>query len=305
MGVPRRIVDAVRRRAEQWSDQLWAVGVQRLHPHDAVPFDGDPRFAIVTVNYSTTRWLKLMLRTLAEQTAASRIQRIVVVDNGSRDGGRAFLRALARATSAVRVVENDLFLSHARGMRLGLRALDRSDRSQPPARRANVILSIDTDVVFRRAETLEELARVFTNRDAAAVGELRNHLYPYPEAQASFLAVRRDVYARRDVAPWVNHGAPAYWLQRDLHRRGLNVVHFPSNAGGYVLHRGRAGVDAAIRWRPWSSYGSTAYKNPHFMGIPDGASIWAALEARHEAVLGDGAERALIDLLATRFSAAG
>ena len=51
-----------------WADQAWAMTRHRVGPiaHEDT-YDGDPRFASVTVNRSTTRYLKLMLLTLAEQ----------------------------------------------------------------------------------------------------------------------------------------------------------------------------------------------------------------------------------------------
>ena len=52
--------------------------------------------------------------------------------------------------------------------------------------------------------------------DTPFAGELRHNLYPYPEAQASFFAVRRDCYARSDIDPIVHHGAPAYFMQRSI-----------------------------------------------------------------------------------------
>lgn len=274
----------MRRGIEQRIDQAWALTRKRLAPPSSVPpFDGDARFAIVTVNFSTTRYLKLMLLTLSEQTALERVRRIVVVDNASRDGGAKFVRALASSVPRISVVENRLWLSHARGVRAGLRKLDTIDAE------SNVVMFLDTDVVFRDPTTLERLTTLFTRGNAAAAGELRHGLYPYPEAQASFLLVRRDVLGRADVAPWVDHGAPSYWLQRSLWRAGLNIADFPSNQGGYVLHRGRSGVAAAARYRPRGSYASTP-GNPHFMGVPNGPAIWAEIETRWGRLLEDEAE---------------
>src|SRR5262249_37178882 len=90
-------VNRLRRQLEQRVDQAWALGRSTPDRTASVPpFDGDPRFALLTVNFSTTRYLKLMLLTLTDQDALSRVQRIIVVDNRSRDGGLPFLRALAR-----------------------------------------------------------------------------------------------------------------------------------------------------------------------------------------------------------------
>src|SRR5271165_3252886 len=70
------------------------------------PFDGEPRFALITVNYCTTRYLKLMLLTLAEQSSLQLLKRIILVDNCSRDGGSSFLRELAERINIISVVHN-------------------------------------------------------------------------------------------------------------------------------------------------------------------------------------------------------
>ena len=152
-----------------------------------------------------------MLLTLTEQSSLQLLKRIILVDNCSRDGGSSFLRELAERINLISVVHNRWFLNHARGMRRGLRLLDMVEADAAATTSANIVLSCDADVVFRRRDTLPNW-RVFVEEDAALAGELRKHLYPYPEALASFIAVRRDCYSRKDIAPWVNHGSPAYWM---------------------------------------------------------------------------------------------
>ena len=299
----RRQLDRLRRRLEERLDQGWALLTHRLslHGHDA-EWSGEPRFALVTVNYSTTRLLKLMLLTLAEQHRCSRLLRqLVIVDNGSRDGGTGFLRLLARRCEMVLLVENRLFLNHARGMRSGFAALARSEASLPPSQRANIVLSVDPDVLFLRADTLSALGEIFGSEGAAVAGELRHGIYPYPEAQASFLAVRRDLLGRADIAPWVNHGAPAYWLQRSAWRAGLGVVDFASYRDGYALHRGRSAVVAAATHAPWSSYASLPEQVPHYMDVHGGAEAWAEAERRWAPLL-DAGDALIVAHLAARFS---
>lgn len=298
-GTLRWRVDQVRRRLEQAADQAAAVTHRAvLGPARVPPFDGDPRLAIVTVNYSTTRWLKLMLLTLSDQRALDGVTDIVVVDNGSRDGADLLRHALAGRVPGLHWVQNRRFLSHARGMRLGLHALDEAGS------RANVVLAVDTDVVFLRPDTLEALRDTF-RRGAALAGQMRDWVHPVPEAQASFVAFRRDVYARHDVAPWVNHGTPSYWMQKSIRRAGLPVVDFPSYRDGYALHRGRAGVSAAGRYRPASSYASVADSAPHFMGVPGGAATWQATEDAWRHLLDAGSEQAFVARLAQRLQALG
>ena len=292
----RPLADQVRRRLEQLIDQMATVGHRAVFPSAPVPpFDGVPRLAIVTVNFSTTRWLKLMLLTLAEQDALHKVTDIVVVDNDSRDGGAAFVKKLAQCIGRVRVVENRHFLSHARGMRLGIGQLNVCGSN------ANVILALDTDVVFLRPDTLSSTLTHFA-QGASLVGEMRDWVYEEREAQASFLAFRRDVYARRETAPWVNHGAPSYWMQKSIRRAGHRVVDFQTYQAGYALHRGRAGVRAAERFRPFSSYASVRDHDPHFMGVPGGPEIWQRVEDRWRGYLEPEAEQTLLDLLSNRLS---
>ncbi len=128
---------------------------------------------------------------------------------------------------------------------------------------------------------------------------------PYPEAQASFFVVRRDVHARRDVRPWVYHGDPAHWMQQSIWEAGLTVVDFPSNHGGHILHRGRAGVAAAAEFSPRHSYAKVDRRAPHFMGVPGGAEAWAAIEGRHERLLRVENEPELVDRLAAELERLG
>jgi hypothetical protein len=299
------LANRVRRRVEERVDQALTLVRWKWRPPVAEPrFDGDPRFALLTVNRSTTRYLKLLLLTLLEQSALSRVRRIIVCDNDSRDGGMDFLRRLSAAVPDIHVVARPALAlghSHAQGMRAAIQIRNRVEAGLPGPARSNLLLFIDPDVVFRNRDALADLGDVFREGDAAAAGELRDDLYPYPEAQASFLAVRSDWCARADVWPWVNHGAPSYWLQRSIWRAGGRIAHFPSNQGGYILHRGRAAIAAIAHSAPLSSY-ATVPALPHFMGVPDGPAIWAAIEAQHEALLAPAAEASLLARLVAAWS---
>jgi hypothetical protein len=288
----------LRRRVEQRLDQAWTMTrwkIERATP--VAPFDGDPRFALLTVNFSTTHCLKLMLLTLTDQDALSRVQQIVIVDNGSRDGGIPFLRALAQRVDRVRLAEHRHFLNHARGMRSCVRVLDRVEAGEPVVPPSNLLLFCDPDVVFLNPATLVDLGAAVAEDDAAFVGELRR---PPPDldVQASFFVIRRDIYERRDVAPFVNHGSPALWMQRSIWEAGLPVVDFPSNHGGYILHRGRSAVTAAHDFFPRHSYATADAREPHFMGVQDGSQVWARIEAHYSELLRPEAETRLLELLA-------
>lgn len=294
-------VNAARRSIEERIDQAWTLTRRRVQPPSAPPpFDGAPRLAIVTVNRSTTRWLKLMLCTLAEQVDVDLVlHRIVVVDNASRDGGGGFADRLAAAIPLVDAVHNRHFPNHARGARAGLAALEQVEASSPESSATNLVLFVDTDVVFRRPETLVSIVSSLTVNDGAIAGELRTTTHTYPDVQASFLLARRDWMARKDVRPWVNHGSPSLWLQESIWEAGGTVVDFPSNLGGFVLHRGRAAVHATREFAPRSSY-ATARDEPSYMGVPDGERIWAEIEAQWSTWLAAEREGELIARLAER-----
>jgi len=300
-------IAAGRRFAEQSADRAWVTTADRVTRRPPVePFDGVVRYALVSVNASTTHYVKLMLCTLAEQSHLGLVQQVVLVDNRSRDGGAAFLRSLAGRAPRVHLVENRLFLNHARGIRAGLRALGRIERDVPEAERANVLLFVDSDVIFRSPTALYDLTATIMAFDAVLVGEVR-HMgdNPHPNIQASFFALRRDVTARRDITPWINSGEPAFDLQWSVVKAGLPIVDFPSNRMGHILHRGRSASVAAARFTPLRSYGTVPGAEPHFMNVPDGARIWDKIESRHASRLGSAAEPALVESLATSFALLG
>lgn len=291
--------NALRRHAEMLLDQSCVRICHRLTPaREIVPFDGQARIALITVNFSTTHYLKLMLLTLAGQSELKQVTDIVVVDNDSRDGGREFLRKLAKQVPRLVVVENNRFPTHARGMRIGIEAIRKAECSRPETERSNVYLFCDTDIVFRKTDTLLAVAEKFSDPGVGFVGELRRDLYPYPEAQASFIAVRRDCYEHPGVIPMVHHGAPAYFMQRSLHQLGVKLADFPSNHGGYILHRGRAGVAATRTFRPGDAHATAAIYHPHYMGIPGGQLIWEEIEKKWSDLLDAHAEDRLLEHLA-------
>jgi glycosyltransferase involved in cell wall biosynthesis len=279
-------------------DRAIAIADNQFRPTRSVAVRGEPQLAILVVNFSTTHHLKLMLATLAENDLAS-VRRLIVVDNGSRDGGRPFLRRLASAVPRLELVEHRRRLNHARGMRAAVRALDRVDEDDPCP--ANVLVFCDPDVIFRERTTLEVVAAQFADESVALLGECRGDPLVAPDIQASFFAVRRDVYARRDIAPLVFHGSPALWQQVSVARAGMTVVDFPSNRGGFVLHRGRAGVAAAAEFRPRHHYARVERREPHFMGVRDGRRIWDEVEDRYRSLLEPGGEQQLVDLLVERW----
>ena len=294
----RDLPNAARRAIAQSIDQALVRSLKRIgKPSPVTPFQPPARFSLVTVNFSTTCYLKLMLLTLCEQDDLAHLSRIVIVDNNSRDGGVAFLEKLAASTPRIHLLRNRFNCTHANGLRKGIRQIEQLERELSEENRSNVILVCDTDIVFRNPSTLKALASCFLDGETAFAGELRHGLYPYPEAQASFFAVRRDCYARPDIAPIVHHGSPAYFMQRSLWQAGLKLADFPSNHGGYILHRGRSGVAASKKYHAWGPYATTNNDDPHYMGVEGGEKIWKEIEDRYLELLEPGSEEILLDRL--------
>ena len=136
LATPGNRINTIRRLVELKTDQVWTLLRWKLGSQPTVhAFDGNPRLALVTVNFSTTRYLKLMLLTLCEQRDLHTILRIIIVDNDSRDGGKPFLRQLAAGVERVSLVENRFFPTHARGLRTGVASLDQTEASSSPGLR--------------------------------------------------------------------------------------------------------------------------------------------------------------------------
>lgn len=290
--------NAVRRFIRQSTDQVYARLEKRFaSPAPVAPFRAPTRFSLITVNFSTTYYLKLMLLTLCDQDDLTSLGQIIIVDNNSKDGGRVFLHRLAADTPHVHLVKNAFNSTHAYGLRKGIKSLASIEEVILKELRTNALLVCDTDIVFRNPQTLATLADILATNDTVFAGELRRNLYAYPEAQASFFAIRRDCYARPDVAPIVDHGAPAYFLQRSLWQAKLKIACFPSNHGGYILHRGRSGVAAAREFYRWNAYSTVENDNPHFMGVKSGEAIWSEIEKRHKKLLQPRNERSLLNHL--------
>ena len=163
---------SIRRRCEENLDQVitllrWKI----ITKSKACYFDGIPRIALITVNFSTTRYLKLMLLTLCEQAGLSMIYRIIIVDNDSRDGGQIFLRNLAKNIGCIELIENNYFTSHARGLRIGFSNLEKIE-ADCTQEKTNLLLFCDTDIIFLNPKTLLDITNSLIESNAALAGEL-------------------------------------------------------------------------------------------------------------------------------------
>jgi hypothetical protein len=298
----RDLFNAARRIVWQRVDQVFSVCCKRLQPPLAIGgFEAPVRFSLITVNFSTTDYLKLMLLTLCEQENLASLRNVVIVDNHSKDGGEDFLTKLASQNKNIHLVRNKFNCTHARGIRKGIAYVDELEGGSTKETQSNVLLVCDTDIIFRSPQTLNDIGELVAEGNTAFAGELRHGLYEYPEAQASFFAVRRDCYAKRGIWPIVHHGAPAYFMQRSFWKTGLKLLHFPSNHGGYILHRGRTAVSATKKYHPLNAFATAENDQPHFMGVPDGEAIWGDVEKRYENLLLRQNQQELLEYFNGRF----
>jgi hypothetical protein len=286
------------RRGREMLDWSAVLG-RRLVAGQQVPverYDGNPRVALISVSFNTKELTKLMLLTVAERSWAKQLQRLVIVDNASRDGSYEFLRRLATRKAAV--LQNPGSTSHGVGLRYALDWLERDEQALPAQQRSNLYLVVDSDIIFLRDDTLEVLCSELVRSRAALLGELQFDLGE-PYAHPCCLLLRRDAYRDPQVVPFVDHGAPALWLERSLRRAALRIRDFPIRRQEHIVHRGRGSIAAVNRLGLVHAY-ATVRDTAHFHGNPFGAERWSAAEQRHAERLGDVNDAAAVRYLAGR-----
>jgi GT2 family glycosyltransferase len=130
-------------------------GVDRLESTRKVhwpPTLGDERnkVAIVTVNYNTVELIRHLMHSLFRSGTARKASTIVVVDNGSDDGSRDYLDALAQRGLIV--------LLHNRWPPYHGPALNRAFSflaAAPGAREIDRVWILDSDTMVLRDDTME------------------------------------------------------------------------------------------------------------------------------------------------------
>lgn len=289
------LVNKLWRRAREVSDQA-SVGISRLRASSiGVPFDGEPRVALLSVSFNTHELTKLMLLTLAERAWAPRLQRVVIADNRSSDDSPQFLKALGDS-GAILFVTNPGATSHGVGLRFAIEQLEAFESKLPPGERSNVWLVADTDIIFERDDTLDLVKAELRRDHAALVGEMQFDLGE-PYAHPCCFWLRSDAYHDERVWPFVDHGAPALWLQRSLRGAGWKVLDFPARSENHIVHRGRgtiAGINQLALRHAYAHVQDAA----HFHGNPDGKLLWQQAEARHSSRLGSTNDAAAVAFIA-------
>ena len=168
-------VNALRRHVAMRVDQAWVMSGYRLvrvaDPQPVEPFDGSVRIALITVNFGTTRLLKLLLLTIVSSRPLGLVRRS---SSSTTAPTMTTWRSCAELTTRlphVELVERRHLLYHAHGLRAGVRRLKVVEGEVDPADRCNVYLFCDPDVVFRSPDALADLATTIVEADAALAGE--------------------------------------------------------------------------------------------------------------------------------------
>lgn len=266
-------VNKFRRRIEQVADQF-LIAASRLSatPPLINPYDNsNPRVSLITVNYNTLELAKLMLLTFSELiSGTTKVQHVVVVDNGSKDGSLNFFQKFTDS-SIVKCVRNKGLSNHASGLRFGINHIANIELKTDVNKRTNLYLIVDSDIIFLK-NPLPTMINQINEQEAGLIGEIQYDVGE-PYAHPSCFLLRRDCYEDPRIWPFVNHGAPALWLQQSMKKAGMDIIDFPVRSDDYILHRGR-GAAAGIRtYSPRHSY-ATIDGEAHFHGNPDGKKYW-------------------------------
>jgi hypothetical protein len=111
--------------------------------------------------------------------------------------------------------------------------------------------------------------------------------------------LRSDAYHDARVWPFVDHGAPALWLERSLIGAGRRLVDYPLRSENHIVHRGRGSIAGVNRLELRHAYANVR-DSAHFHGNPDGAALWHAAEQRHLGRLGEKNDAHALAFLAER-----
>jgi len=196
---------------------------------------------IAAVNQVTTVVIHFQTPDLTERVVASfrryyPNEKLLIIDNGSRDGSDIGLRQLqSRLPDVTELLFNKHNLHHGPAMDHALHRL------QSP-----FVLFLDSDCEVRKGgfielmqEQLEQRPehyiigkRIFMNKRGFDVSE---NLYGIPYIRPVCMLVKRDIYFT--LPPFTRHGTPCLSNMKAAIERGLFLLHFPVEE--YVDHKGR------------------------------------------------------------------
>jgi glycosyltransferase involved in cell wall biosynthesis len=229
-----------------------------------------PRVAIVTVNFETPTLVAQLVFSLFRVLGSAEFAALVVVDNGSRDGSGALLRALEQ-TGLVRLIANRVQRNHGPAVTQALSWLARRQ-----ADRVDYVWVVDSDVVVLREDAVRASVAALEAAGAAAVGEAASD----EEGLSDYsLLLDPALLWRPPLPPFVEDGYPSGALQRAARERGLGLAPFPFAREGFVVHAGRGTlrrlVEARHTTNRYYEWALTHHK-PHFGEWPGAESRYCA-----------------------------
>jgi glycosyltransferase involved in cell wall biosynthesis len=250
------------------------------------PDQGDgtpPGLGIVVVNFNTARLISQLLFSLYRILGRSEFASVVVVDNGSTDGSREILEALA-ATQLIHLVANVDQQYHGPALTQGISWLAERQGSAAPSERIRYVWTLDSDVVVLRRETARDAVRAFEGTGAAAVGQsqdnpvtsraMRNN--PTMLSPFSLILDPAQIW-QPSIPPFVEDGAPATAMQVAADADDLRLVSFPFVEDGYLIHLGRGTLrgiaearDTTNRYYEWAA----GHNEPYYMGQEGAPSLY-------------------------------
>lgn len=251
----------------------------------------------VTVNWNTKDLLAGLVFSLCRILGREQLARIVVVDNGSTDGSRDLIGALADA-GLVDPVWNDRQRYHGPGLNDAVEFLRRRQaHASDPRDRTRFIWTLDTDAAVLRADTLAAALPAMAQAGAALCGEYQTGEMREGYAHISSLLFEPARVWRRGFSPFEEHGVPALALQRSMIRWGVPRLDFPFRRAGYVVHLGhgtlRAVADAGDRANRYFDW-AREHRDPHF-GDTRGAWLYEEFVDRFREEAGDRSAQAVVD----------
>jgi hypothetical protein len=252
--------------------------------------------AVVTVNWNTSHLLAGLVFSLCRVLGREQLSRIVVVDNGSTDGSRQLIEALADA-GLVDPVWNHRQRYHGPGLNDGVEFLRRR-HAQPrdPRDRTGFVWTLDSDAAVLRSDTLTAALAAMQASHAALCGEYQPAEMREGYAHVSSLLFEPARIWRRGFSPFEEHGVPALAMQRSLIRHGVPRLDFPFRRAGYVVHLGHGtlravadGGDRSNRYFDWAR----DHRDPHY-GDSRGAWLYEEFAETFRAEAGDLTPQAVV-----------
>ncbi len=259
------------------------------------------RVGIVIASYNTAEILAGCLFSIFRILGDPRVQRVVVVDNGSSDKSPEMLLAMQDA-GLIEVIFNRGQRQHGPALNQGINHLCRKQLNHPEQSRCNLIWILDSDAWILRADTLTASIDHLFKVDAAMAGEfLPSHMHPEIPGYihpCSMLMNPAHIW-RHPYPPFDRSGSPGLRMQKALVARGAKRLNFPFMANQYVLHLGRSTLNM-LRQNNEQNHNlyewSLSSFIPHYHGNKKGEAWHRSFLAQFQAELGGGGLRNLASI---------